>query len=94
MNAKAPTPHTPATGGLDAGSADPPVAGYKGHAPHALTQFWWDLLPSKTPDRFLPRRSGLKEPAVELEWITREVADAPDAIQRETSGFSSVGTPS
>lgn len=51
-------------------------------APGALKQFWWDMLPKRTPDRFLPRRSGLKPPTPQLDWITADIAEHPDALDQ------------
>jgi len=70
-------------------SPDPPMSQVgpapmkpKRRTPGTLKQFWWDMLPKRTPDRFLPRRSGYKPPDPELEWITREIAEAPDALEQ------------
>src|SRR4051812_11757366 len=53
----------------------------RGHAPGALKQFWWDLLPKRSPDWLVPPRSGLRPPAeIPVDWITPEIANQPEAL--------------
>lgn len=60
----------------------PTVKDTRRKAPGALKQFWWDMLPKWTPDRFLPRRSGLNPPTPQVDWITEEIAEHPDALDQ------------
>ena len=53
--------------------------------PGPFMQFLWDMLPKNSPDWLLPRRSGLKPPNVNLDWITREIAEHPDALEQTRS---------
>lgn len=53
-----------------------------GNAPGPLMQFWWDLLPRRAPDWLVPPQSGLQPPKAQLDWITREIADFPDALDQ------------
>jgi hypothetical protein len=56
--------------------------GTRRKAPGALKQFWWDMLPKWTPDRFLPRRSGFNPATPQVDWITEEIAEHPDALDQ------------
>lgn len=70
-------PEGPKTDGGDSSSQGRTPAGKR---PGPLKQFWWDLLPKKSPDWLVPRRSGLEPPDVCVEWITVDIADHPEAL--------------
>lgn len=57
------------------------LLGSKGAEPTALRQFWWDLLPKRSPDWLVPRRSGRQKPEIDVEWISAGVARHPEALE-------------
>lgn len=53
----------------------------KGMWPAPYKQYWWDLLPGQLPDKWVPPRSGIKEPDIDVSWITALVAKNPAVLE-------------
>ena len=76
----APTP-TPPPGALPAD--DTGQAANQGRWPHPLRRFWWDLLPGRLPDRWVPPAGGVRAPPyTPPSWLAEDVADTPDALEQ------------
>jgi hypothetical protein len=55
--------------------------------PSPLRQFLWDMLPAWTPDRWLPRASGIRPPAYKRpSWLEEKFANMPAALEQATRG--------
>jgi len=77
------TAPTPAPSPDDLPSGDAGQAANQARWPHPLRRFWWDLLPGRLPDRWVPPAGGVRAPAyTPPSWLAEDVADTPDALEQ------------
>jgi hypothetical protein len=82
MTAPTTTPPPDDLPGGDAGQA-----ANQARWPHPLRRFWWDLLPGRLPDRWVPPAGGVRAPPyTPPSWLAEDVADTPEALEQAKRG--------
>jgi hypothetical protein len=62
-------------------------AANQGYWPRPLRRFWWDLLPGRLSDRWVPPAGGVRAPAyAPPSWLAEDAAGTPEALEQAKRG--------